>query len=232
VAVIGRIRRALQCAAYLPIVGYPFRSRAGLVDLVARHRSWLSTPGPEPGRGGTGKRKPDCARGCSHCCYQGTVQVTAPEVMAVSEFIRRTRDPASLAALRARIRTRREAVEGLSGPAIGSRLDPCVLLEDGLCSVYPVRPLLCAGLLSFDVEACREALGSGSPVTIDRVPIHRRNWTRAVRVQEAVLCALRVRGLPADRYELTGALDVALGPAHDGNWPTRSELAPTRFRPL
>lgn len=228
---IGRFRRALHYARLLSILGWPVRSRAGLVNLVARQRSRLSSPGPDPGRKGA-KREPDCAKGCSHCCYQGTVQVTAPEVMALSEFIRRTWDPIGLAALRARIRARRESIEGLSGPAICNRRDPCVLLENGLCSVYPVRPLLCAGFLSFDVEACRKVLETKSTLTIDRIPTHGRNWTTAVRTQDAAMWALRLRELPADRYELTAALEIFLASADDGTWPTGSELAPARFRPL
>lgn len=230
--VIGRVNRALQCAKRLLIRSYVFRSRAGMVGLIGRHRSRLSSPGLDRTRRAGERREPDCAKGCSHCCYQGTVQVTAPEVIALSEFIRRKWDPIGLAALRERIRARRESVEALSGPAICSLLDPCVLLENGLCSVYPVRPLLCAGFLSFDVEACRGALASRSPLTIDRIPVHGQNWITAVRVQDAVLCALRVRGLPAERYELTAALDIALASPKDGKWPTRGELAPARLRPL
>lgn len=95
--------------------------------------------------------KLQCRAGCSDCCSQ-LFQITEIEAARVSEGVK------SLpSALRERLKgkavpyleTRRKMItaEGEpeswgSLPPVGSRL-PCPALEDGVCSIYEFRPLIC-----------------------------------------------------------------------------------------
>jgi hypothetical protein len=84
--------------------------------------------------------------------------------------------------------------------------DPCALLLDDLCSVYPARPLACRAFASFSVEACRISFEGGSD------DIHTLGATMMLRsaCDQAMFAALRMAGLPDISYELNHAVAVAL----------------------
>src|SRR5262245_48547621 len=76
-----------------------------------------------------------CAPGCFFCCYL-PVDVLAPEAFRIAAHLKQTRSPGELA----------ELVYRLAAP---SRRDPgthpCVFLNQGRCSIYEVRPMVCRG---------------------------------------------------------------------------------------
>lgn len=98
-----------------------------------------------------------CQSGCSHCCHQ-PVSVTPVEAFTIVDHLRKTRTPEQLGELTQRLSARREQTQGLSRTEQYSPEFPCVFLEDGKCSIYEVRPLVCRGMNSLDAEACRERM--------------------------------------------------------------------------
>ena len=92
-----------------------------------------------------------CGAGCSDCCYQ-LFQITAIEAEYISRGVR-SLDPDKREALQARARDYTAARRKLlteegepeswgNLPPVGTRL-ACPALEDGVCSIYELRPLMC-----------------------------------------------------------------------------------------
>jgi len=92
-----------------------------------------------------------CRAGCSDCCHQ-LFQITEIEAAYVSRGVL-TMDPAIRGRLQERARTYMEARRSLvtaqgepeawgSLPPVGTRL-ACPALEDGVCTIYEHRPLIC-----------------------------------------------------------------------------------------
>jgi Fe-S-cluster containining protein len=106
-------------------------------------------------------RAPDgavaCKAGCDHCCHV-VVGVTAPEALTIFDHLQRSRSPAELAALAARVATVAERTRCLSSSERFSPEYPCVFLEAGRCSIYQVRPLACRGMNSLDASECETRL--------------------------------------------------------------------------
>lgn len=125
-----------------------------------------------------------CAAGCAHCCKLH-VSISAPEAIVLAAFLRDTRPPREVDAILARLDAR----------------PTCPLLVNDQCIAYPVRPLPCAAANSLDAEACAR----GGEIPIDGLKL---GAIRATQIGLSV--AAMARGLDFDRYELRGALRVAL----------------------
>ncbi len=98
-----------------------------------------------------------CRKGCSHCCHQ-SVMVTAPEVVHAAKFLHDNLTEKEVLRLRDRVAARARQGDGLDNhERMDSRI-ACAFLMDGMCSIYPVRPLQCRGGFSEDAEYCRSLL--------------------------------------------------------------------------
>lgn len=146
-----------------------------------------------------------CRKGCGTCCRIQVV-ATAPEVLMVARYVRAMADgfrkvgidlPARLAAASA------AAPETAGTMALGRE---CPFLVEGICVIYPVRPLACRGHVSFNEEACVAALEGEA----DEVPVSESHRTVRALVQGALQSALRDTGHPWALYDLVGALRIAL----------------------
>jgi len=82
----------------------------------------------------------------------------------------------------------------------------CPFVDGGLCVVYPVRPLACRGHVSFDAQACIDALAGCAC----EVPVSALHMTVRSLVQNAMQSALRDFGYAWGVYELNQALNIAL----------------------
>ena len=80
-------------------------------------------------------RVPVCAPGCDACCWQA-IPLSLAEALAIIAFLR---------------------LAGLPAPALPPRHDPnrCPFIQNGHCTVYPVRPFACRRFMVFDHPCAR-----------------------------------------------------------------------------
>lgn len=153
---------------------------------------------------------------------QGRVGVTAPEALAIAEYIRKH---LPLAEQR---RIREMAVENARAIAAGrpaiSKLPvlPCPLQGHGcMCAVYPARPLRCRPLLAHAVAAGSGTDAGAHPVEASgsQTVAADHEKTVAEGVERGVARALQAAGLDSAIYELNSALVIALDdPAAAADW--------------
>jgi Fe-S-cluster containining protein len=162
--------------------------------------------------GGAVEREPPsapiaCRAGCPSCCT-AKVLVVAPEVIRIAEHLRATRDPEALAALLERVRAASEAIRGATRAERAEAQVFCPLLEDGSCSIHPVRPLVCGGWNSTDAAACeRDHQAGAMPPT---APIYAPQYELANAVLAGLGKACFDIGLDGLPLELIAALRIAL----------------------
>lgn len=157
-----------------------------------------------------------CQRGCATCCTL-RVAASAPEVFWVARLLRALapRLAGRGVDLMAQVRAADAATRGRSEAervALGQR---CPFIAQGVCVIYPVRPLACRGHASLDLRACVDA-AAGRRAEVPHSQGHQ--MVRAL-VQGALQSALRDGGLAWGLYELNHALVLAEAtPDAEGAW--------------
>ncbi|HEX5373886.1 MAG TPA: YkgJ family cysteine cluster protein [Aquabacterium sp.] len=149
----------------------------------------------------------DCHKGCATCCTL-RVTATAPEMLMLARFIRAVH-PALMARgidLPARVADVDARTQGLSESGRVAARQPCPFVAQGVCVIYPVRPLACRGLASYDRRVCAQA-ASGR---VDAIPYSEPHMRVRSVVQNALQSALRDAQLTWGSYELNQALTMAL----------------------
>lgn len=151
-----------------------------------------------------------CGKGCSYCCF-GFVAVHPAEAFRLAGAVRA--GTASIEAIRAAGR----ALQGLTPDERVGRKLPCPLLEDGACSVYAERPLVCRQATSLSLPACIEEFeGIDRDGRIEISPVHLAHSSNA---HVALLGAIASVGLPIVAYELGSLLNVVLAePDCERHW--------------
>jgi Fe-S-cluster containining protein len=151
-----------------------------------------------------------CAAGCCSCCWTPVVDVTPLEAIVVAQHLRRSLRADELEQTLERLRKHSIMRQGLS-PAERplARIRCAMLGDDGLCTVYEARPLVCAGVFSLSRQACEQASANTADAAA-AVPLDRpaKAWTMGVSggLQHALVEA----GLDGNLYELHGAVVRAL----------------------
>lgn len=151
----------------------------------------------------------ECKDGCSWCCYV-KVTVCAPEVIRIVDYLRRTLRADELERVHARVIEANEKTRGLTSEEREQLQIVCPLLVDHRCSVYPVRPLPCAGWVSLEVDVCKrgyETTEAGAEVFPETYPPQHETY-RAV--QAGMGLGVAQEGLDGSVLELIAALRVAL----------------------
>jgi Fe-S-cluster containining protein len=200
---------ARQTARFRALIAKPTRER--LRTLVsACHRQLDQTIAANPPR-----QEIACRKGCAHCCHL-YVSATAPELLAIAEYVSKWPEERR-AGLAERLRNASQLTRGLS-PAERVRLNhPCPMLEDGLCGIYPVRPLGCRAYASFDVAACERSTrerDAEAPIPVPRINMRTRRF-----LSHCLRAALTERGLDGNSYELIDGLSTVLNiPDADARW--------------
>jgi hypothetical protein len=135
------------------------------------------------------------------------VGTTAPEVLRVADYLRRTLSPEELRATVERVAELDDQRRRLPANQRADARLPCSLLVNHRCAAYPVRPLTCRGFNSSDAHQCELSVQSPRKV---RVP----NYVPQLRLTTFVLDGMRAgvseSGLKGDLLELTAALRIAL----------------------
>lgn len=148
-----------------------------------------------------------CRSGCNYCCYL-LVEISVPEVMNLVSFINEYFSAAELDALKTRVQQTKCRVHGMNSYERLFAREPCPLLQNGKCSVYAARPLVCRGYNSYNWATCAQDLK------------HSRSW-RLIPHDEAekdiysdvldgLVTGLKEEGLPSETLELIAALHIAL----------------------
>jgi len=164
-----------------------------------------------------------CKKGCAWCCFQ-LVAASGPEVFAIARAV-------AGSALADKVRD--TVASRVIDPDRQFDLhNPCAFLDRGACSIHPVRPLACRYYASFDVQGCMRRVNDAA-VTIPYPGAHipLRQWQ-----QPLLYAALAAAGLPAQDYELGGAVAIVLAdPGSEARWYAGDDaLAPAagpRTRP-
>ena len=100
----------------------------------------------------------DCRPGCADCCIVN-VAVLNPEAEAIAGFLVESRTAAELEDLDAALQQLYIDTRWLDDEERIMVRRKCAFLDQqGTCSIYPVRPLLCRAVTSTDAASCREAL--------------------------------------------------------------------------
>lgn len=174
-----------------------------------------------------------CRKGCGYCCHS-YVMALPPEVFRLSHAIRAGGSESIDATEVAR---RTAPLRGL-GPAerIGAKL-ACPLLENGACSAYELRPLVCRQATSLSLPVCIEEFDG-----IDKggsIEISAAHMTHSSNANVVLLGAMRGAGLPTQAYELAAALVAALAmPDSERRWLEGEDVfgdvprAPSRPAPV
>ena len=96
-----------------------------------------------------------CGAGCSFCCSL-RIDVRAHEVFAMVRSLKANRTDEELESIRRSALDVSDRVSGMTDAERNASSIPCVLLMDGLCSVYDGRPSACRRYFSASVEKCQE----------------------------------------------------------------------------
>lgn len=147
-----------------------------------------------------------CQEGCHYCCCKPGVLASIPELLRILDRIHSTFSKADVLALGERAKRYREQVAERDFNDLVDESVPCPLLVDGRCSVYEVRPLVCRGYNSTDVDACRKAHSDRTA----RVPIFAmlKDVTDGATVGAAQ--SLKAAGFNDSLVDLGTALQLAL----------------------
>jgi Fe-S-cluster containining protein len=151
----------------------------------------------------------DCMEGCNWCCYQ-TVPVAAPEAFAIADFIKSSKDPSELEATTTKLVDLNQRTKSLTPRERTKQHIPCAFLEDGKCSIYPVRPLACSEFTSMDVNDCKRAYRVGFKPK--GIVYEKARMLTFYAIRQGLLEGLR-EALPSsdsEHYELTAAVIAAL----------------------
>ena len=152
-----------------------------------------------------------CRRGCSHCCHSWVDATPAEVLFAVKSMALDQRSRA--------VEAVKQACQQTAGRPFEQRskmVTPCPLLEEGCCSVYGARPIVCRSAVSADAEICRRSYLELSDEAVP-VPVVWRALGQAygVALEGAIIHA----GLVPTAREWNESLRVALSdPGAEARW--------------
>ncbi|WP_320044655.1 YkgJ family cysteine cluster protein [uncultured Desulfobacter sp.] len=103
-----------------------------------------------------------CRSGCSYCCHS-QIHVLPIEVLLILSFLSECFTRKQILLLMDRIDQRLQRTREKSLGSLFSIKDklPCIFLENGMCSIYEVRPFICRAWNSMDSSLCKKIFDSG-----------------------------------------------------------------------
>ncbi len=181
------------------------RSAAHVADVILRAAERLEPLVAEL----TAERPPACGAGCSRCCHGLKIEASAPEAVAIAEYLRGL-TPEELATTREQMAEEAEYARSLDAETRWREQVPCAFLEDstGECVIYEVRPFTCRAHTSMSVEQCEAAARDPerrTPIDKHRVPASIYGMAKS-----AITIACADAKLDPRSFELTNVVAVAL----------------------
>lgn len=151
---------------------------------------------------------PECKPGCAYCC-SARVEVSDAEALLIARYVHHIPADEKLLLLeRLRIQAAGWSDAGSQGDE--PHQQPCTFLQDGLCSIYSLRPSVCRKAHSLSVKACETGAS--------QIP---QNLTRIVQCEALIAGTnegFKSVGLPASQYELAAAVLAALAENAEEVW--------------
>jgi Fe-S-cluster containining protein len=155
------------------------------------------------------ERPPACGRGCSRCCHGLKIEASAPEAIAIAEFLRGL-TPDELATTCEQMAEEAAFARTLDAETRWREQSPCAFLDDasGECVIHDVRPFTCRAHTSMSAEQCDAAARDPERRTpIDKHPVPASVFGMA---KSAITVACAEANLDPRSFELTNAVAVAL----------------------
>lgn len=148
-----------------------------------------------------------CCAGCYYCCHV-KVDVQPREIFLISDFIRSRFSLAKQADVLNKAQEYWKKIEPMTAKEHLYANLPCPLLENGKCSVYPVRPAMCRIHHSRRVEPCKELFERPETLTEpERMP---SLWRATSSTNVGTSTAFESAGYDSQPYDMNAALIQAL----------------------
>ncbi|PHR90494.1 MAG: hypothetical protein COA78_35185 [Blastopirellula sp.] len=174
-----------------------------LVDSLRDFQVDINSQSPE-------RQNRECGAGCSACCFTVAVDVTAIEAIACAEYLSSYVCSEEVAIIKQRLEKLTQRRRSMTAKQRKETKLRCGLLDDqGMCQIYPVRPLICAGVFSLDQDACNdaaEAVGKEEKF----IPLDRPAKVGTMGISAALQQVLVKSKLDGNLYELNSAVLCAL----------------------
>jgi Fe-S-cluster containining protein len=149
-----------------------------------------------------------CKRGCAWCCYM-KVEVGAPEVFRLADYLKETMTQTELNSLLSRLRVAWKITGGLPPDEHVRSGVPCPLLDvqTNSCHGYAFRPFSCRAWNSTDVAGCERSTHEENVTTPNNIA----QTLGARSVAYGMHVGLAFAGnFVLDVYDLNGSLLIAL----------------------
>ncbi len=149
-----------------------------------------------------------CQPGCSYCCHN-QVELTPAEVFGIAQVIGLYFPPPKQERLKERTLRMAALKVGKSKTELAAmrKIQPCPLLEEDKCVVYPWRPLMCRAMHSLNREHCRASFTAGD-LSGDEYYLHR--YVFPMSVSAGLAEGFQAVGCQTPVLELSSALGEAL----------------------
>lgn len=146
-----------------------------------------------------------CHKGCATCCTL-RVTATAPEVLLIARYIAWAKFSDKTINLAKRVAKANKLTQHLNAAQRVKLKRRCPFILQGVCLIYPVRPLACRGHACYDKQACVDAAAG----RVRQIPISEPHRLFRGLIQNAMQSALRDAGYAWGLLELNQALHLAL----------------------
>ncbi len=152
----------------------------------------------------------DCGAGCGSCCVVN-VSTLIPEGLAIVHYLQQL-DEETRSKIADKLEDLWQAVRGLDDEERMFLRRGCAFLDDqGCCSIYPVRPLLCRSITSTDAESCRQALSGQVFGEESAVIMHQFQQQLYECLFSGVAAGLEKAGLDGRSFQVSGLVRYLLG---------------------
>ena len=149
---------------------------------------------------------PACKMGCDACCHR-SIEATALEAVLAAIYIDSQLRPDAKHRLKKRLAEMMRHIAQKPEQPIQDRRLPCPMLEDGRCTIHPVRPQACAIQSSPDVAPCQTAqVNSTIPF-----PATDNEHQALTAIQRGLQDGLQDAGLWGVPVDFARAVHLALG---------------------
>jgi Putative zinc- or iron-chelating domain len=207
-AVRTRVRAALVRASQAGTLAHMFEAIAAIgAQSIAEFEAALATASRGDGTHQAEMAAIACRRGCAFCCHVN-VDVTPLEAIRLARRV---------------LSERRSLGAAEEAPA---RRPPCLLLSQGACTVYDIRPFACRAVFSPDAARCEAGFVSDAAVAVPSL-----DWPRFIAsgYLTGEIAAMDDLGLASHMVELRRALPLLI--ADEGaamRWLNGEDALPRR----